>query len=877
MKRKSQQKNWIGKRMKNPLNKRILRELKHDFGKYFVIFMFMVLLISLVSGFLVADNSVVSTYYEGFTKYNLEDGHLSFNMELPESVQSSLEEKGNVTLYNLNYYEENLESGATLRIYQNREEVDLECLMSGTMASKKNEIVLDRMFARNANIEIGDTITLNKKEFKVTGMIAMVDYSSLFEKASDSMFDSINFGVASMSKEGIEYLNSTHITYNYAWTYPETIERTDKQKAKSKSDDFTDVLEDVIKEYDKNLVEEAIDAGKLRLVHEVLEKMESQYGSLSGYNTESGRKTLLTMINSALDAQGIDLEEEFDVSDSDLDLDPIEITTKDIQKAFDASQKELDQAKECLDTIEDRILDVEDYLPRYLNQAVNFVGDDAGSDKAMFVLFDYIVVAVLAFVFAVTISNTITSESTIIGTLRASGYTKGELIAHYMVLPVMITFIAAIIGNILGYTLLEDFFKDVYYNSYSLATYESLFNMEAFIDTTIIPIVLMFGINLFVLIRKLSLSPLKFIRKDLSRKKNRKAFPLSPKMKIMNRFKLRILFQNIPNYLTLFLGIFLGGALVVFGLMFGPLLDNYSQSSVDARICDYQYVLKEEVETENQQAEKFCMTSLNTTNENYLEDEISVYGIEKNSEYITQDISSGKVLISSAFANKFQLGKGDSFTLKDAYNGKVYSLEVDDIYDYEGGLLVLMPIDEYRTTFKESDTYFNGYFSNEKLDDIDSDAVMTIIDVSDLTKLADQMKVSMGDFMGLIKYFGIIMFLLLMYILSKQIIEKNAQSISMTKILGFTNTEISLLYILSTSIVVVLSLLISIPIIDHVLAWAFSSYIYTEMTGYIPYMIDYSCFVEMVFIGIVCYALISAIQYYKINKIPKSDALKNAE
>ena len=37
------------------------------------------------------------------------------------------------------------------------------------------------------------------------------------------------------------------------------------------------------------------------------------------------------------------------------------------------------------------------------------------SDKAMFLVFDYIVVAILAFVFAITISNTITEEAGVIG------------------------------------------------------------------------------------------------------------------------------------------------------------------------------------------------------------------------------------------------------------------------------------------------------------------------------------------------------------------------------------------------------------------------------------------------------------------------------
>ena len=45
----------------------------------------------------------------------------------------------------------------------------------------------------------------------------------------------------------------------------------------------------------------------------------------------------------------------------------------------------------------------------------------------------------MAFVFGITISNTIRKEAGVIGTLRASGYTRRELILHYMTLPVLVT------------------------------------------------------------------------------------------------------------------------------------------------------------------------------------------------------------------------------------------------------------------------------------------------------------------------------------------------------------------------------------------------------------------------------------------------------
>ena len=46
----------------------------------------------------------------------------------------------------------------------------------------------------------------------------------------------------------------------------------------------------------------------------------------------------------------------------------------------------------------------------------------------------YIIIVIMAFVFGITTSNTIAKEAGVIGTLRASGYTRGELVRHYMTL-----------------------------------------------------------------------------------------------------------------------------------------------------------------------------------------------------------------------------------------------------------------------------------------------------------------------------------------------------------------------------------------------------------------------------------------------------------
>jgi putative ABC transport system permease protein len=206
-----------------------------------------------------------------------------------------------------------------------------------------------------------------------------------------------------------------------------------------------------------------------------------------------------------------------------------------------------------------------------------------------------------------------------------------------------------------------------------------------------------------------------------------------------------------------------------------------------------------------------------------------------------------------------------------------YDFTIGGSYVYDAGLAVFLSREDYLDTFEKEDSDYTGYFSNRELEDLDEDSVASVITQEDLTKLSRQMRVSMGDFMKLYQYFGVLMFILLMYLLSKQIIEKNAQSISMAKILGFTDGEIGGLYIAATSVVVVLSLLLAVPITDLLLRFLFSSYLYTQMTGYVPYSVSGSTYVQMVLLGIASYGLVALIQMRKIKKIPKSDALKLAE
>ena len=270
------------------------------------------------------------------------------------------------------------------------------------------------------------------------------------------------------------------------------------------------------------------------------------------------------------------------------------------------------------------MLNITDYSAKYTNKSIMYAREDSTSDKATMMLMTYIVMVMIAFLFAVTTSNTISKEANVIGTLRAMGYSKGELIGHYMFLPMVVTVVGGIVGNVLGYTAFQKVFESVYYSNYSLPTYKMLWNMNAFLETTVVPFVLMLLVNFVMLSKKLKISPLNFIRGELKESGQKRLIKLPKKMPFFSKFRLRILFQNVPSYLTLALGVFLAGTLVVFGSMYGPLLDDYANIVKENQISKYQYVIINEAETKVSDAEKFCMTSLQTTDKKFIADDVTI-------------------------------------------------------------------------------------------------------------------------------------------------------------------------------------------------------------------------------------------------------------
>lgn len=919
------------RRIINPLIKRVPKELLGEWRKYLVIFLLLSMTIGFVSGMYVANHSMLISIANANRDNKLEDGHFELEKKASEEFLGAIEsgEKIDLRAYYIDEahkeIDEKIEEEAPKTL---KEEVEKE-----VRKTVKEEITKNVTDAVNeALAPFADFMSKEEKQAKIDEAVEKALDENYEKTVKEVLPDAIDEALKSK-----EYLDEKEKARKDAYkeAEDEINEEFDKQDAKKSKatleaeKNFKVTPVRVYENFYKDVTEDNdLDGnsdGKIRVY--AYEDYINMATFNEGRKPENDKEIAIDRmhaennglkIGDKIKVQG----KEFEITgllayvnyatlhekNTDFMFDAISFDVAMVTpeawdnlkgkthyvyafKYVDSFSNEAEQKKLSDDFMSALITqsikeenDLEDYVPEYLNQAVHFAPDDMGSDKEMGGVLLYILVIVLGFVFALTVMSTITKESTVIGTLRASGYTKGELIRHYMATPVAVTIFTALVGNILGYTVFKNIVVSMYFNSYSLPKYETYWYYEAFVKTTVVPVILMILINFVTVAYMLRLSPLRFIRRDLKTTRRKKAMRL-PRFKFLARFRLRVLLQNIPNYIVLFVGIYFVVFLMTFAFGLPTTLKNYQAHATDDMFAKYQYVLKSnededgnEINTKTPDAERFSMATLYTTDGKRVGEPISIYGLDADSNYIPLNgkVSGNEALISSAYADKFGLKEGDTVTLKARYTDDEYTFKIVGNYECISGLALYTSLDGFNEVFENPEGSFNGYLSNEEIKDIDPDYIAMTITEDDILKVSNQLNHSMGNYMNYFKVICLIAAAILIYLLTKVIVEKNENSISMVKILGYYNNEIASLYLLSTTVVVIISAIISALLGTRSLELVWHIILY-RMDGWLPAYVPFSSYLYIVLMVIAAYLIVMFIDYHRIKKIPMDQALKNVE
>ena len=727
------------KKKRNPLFRRVPRELLKDWRKYLVVCLFLVLTISFVSGMYVANGSMLAALDAGVTEYKREDGHFELNEEASNELLAAIEtgEKADVKQYYTDKaraeLDDKLEEEFKPKFDETfskefdtafREQVKSSLLASGldeTTAGVMTESAVEQ--AKNS----GAYDEAYKKAYEEA-------YTEACDRAYDEAWNKVLTEIDDKYADAAEKyeLDDTDFTPVKTRVYPnffrnETVEEngdgvadgTVRVYARTENVNLACLLDGRFPETTGEIAIDRMHADNVNLaVGDSITVGGQDYeivGLLAYVNyTTLHEKTTDLMFDALKFDVAMVTQEGFDRLS----------TPVHYGYAFKYENAPADEKEEK--TMSDDFLralltqtvtadnELSDYVPGYANPAVTFAPEDMGSDESMGGVLLNILIVIIAFIFAVTVSNTITQEASAIGTLRAMGYTRRELTMHYLAMPMIVTLIAACLGNLLGYTAAKQVVVTLYYNSYSLPGYKTLWNPSAFGKTTIIPLVLMLVVNLLVISRTLRHTPLQFLRHDLKKTKRKKALRLPP-WKLLRRFRMRIVLQNLPDYCILFAGVFFIMVLLAMAVGMPSTLKYYQSRVSDMMFANYQYVListEDEngnlIETDTPGVEAFGLHALQLRTPN-LDEEVSVYGIEPDSAYVQlqnlSELPEGEAYISAPLAEKYGLSKGDDVTLEEKYENESYTFTVAGIYDRCQSIALFLPMERYWTTFDLETSY----------------------------------------------------------------------------------------------------------------------------------------------------------------------------
>lgn len=916
----------FGKRPKNPLKKRILRDLRREWKRYLMIFLMLLVTIGFVSGMYVANNSMLKSLDENADKFNRESGHFELSARADEKLIAAIEtgETADVVAALKERAYSEAEEEVTDAVKEKLEENVREQVEKGIRDSVAAAVDQQLKAAEAMGVKTDEAQRQQTIDEAFDNAMAE-NYDKAVEEALEKAYESQEYTDA-LSDAMDEAKNEIDKTIDEKYT-----ELADRYKLNEKTEPVpVKVYELFCREPEEKLSADGEAKGKIR-VYSSRDEV-NRYDILSGEAPKNDREILIDRMHA--DNAGIKVGDTIYVGRADFTVSGLcsfsDYTTlyeNNSDTMFDALTFDVGMTTaEGFERVsgatryvyayiyEDKPVDVfaekqlsedflkslitqtasaeeeteiKDFVPAYLNHAITFAPNDFGNDKAMGGVLLYILVAVLAFISAVTINTALDKEASVIGTLRASGFTKGELVRYYMSAPLIVVAAAAIVGNILGYTCMKDLVVSMYYNSYSLPTYRTIWTSEAFLKTTIIPVIIMLVINFVVITRKLKLSPLRFLRHDLKKVRRKKAIRL-PRWKFFARFRMRVFLQNIPNYIMMFVGICFIMLMLSMVVGMPATLKYYQDSMTDMMISKEQVILASTeddegniIRTSAEGAEPFSIYSLERRSKGNSED-VSVYGTEQGSRYIdlSDDYFSGaaadEVYITTAYAEKFGVDKGDTIVLSEKYENVDYTWKVYDIYDYPAGIAVFMSNERFNDIFDRDEGSFSGYLSDTHIDDIDEKYIAKTITADDVLKAAKQLDHSMGDYMLYFQYVCVIVAAIILYLLTKIIIEKNERSISMVKILGYENGEISSLYLVTTAIVVFVTELLAI-VIGYQAMKAIWKIMLMRLGGYFAFVMPFSGFVKEFLLVFAAYLIITVFDFIRIKKIPKVLALKNVE
>ena len=799
--------------MQRILTRRILRDLRSHFLRYLALFILIVFGMYLIISIVGAAYTIVTNVGSYAEKNNMEDGEFSVFTPLTALQLSALRKNG-ITLEENFYVDYSLEDATTVRVYKNRDYINLVELYEGRLAETNYEIVLEKNFASVNGYYIGCTIKVEGETFTVTGIGTTSDYDAPLKELSDMMADSDSFGTAFVNDDAYENLKAggggTSEEYVYSYLLDGAMTHEELKAL------LSDTELDRKQVGDAYLLEMLAEAEKVK--NELNDKLDE-------------------IVNGANDlSSGLDTLTDYDAELLETLNSLSEILPQEVYNSLSAgilaytggvavSDEGASDMAEGVATLKKNLNELMDeyfaadisnltmFLKAEDNPRIGASSDDVMINKNAGSVAGIIVMVLFTYIISIFVVHNIDEESSVIGAHYALGIKRKMLMRHYLKLPVLIAFIGGLVGLILGFSPIGiDLQMAEPLSYFSLAELQPVYPAGLLIYGIVMPPVIAGIVNYLAVRKRLDCPVLQLMRREQKSVSIKKV-----ELKgndFIKLFRIRQFLREIRTSLAVLGGLFLSLLVLMLGVNCYVLCEHISTENRADILYEYMYTYKYPTTEVPDGGEACYMEDLKKEAFGYNLN-VVVLGIDEDNPYYEFDVSDGKnqITASSAFAYKYGVEEGDKIILSDEVNEMDYGFSVVAVEDYSVGLYVFMDIDSMRELFGQEEGYYNVVLSDRALN-IDSGRLYAVTAKSDIAKSADVSAELMQSMIFTMISASVIVFIAVMYLMIKVMIDRSAAGISILKIFGYRNREVRKLYLDGNFIMILLGSLVCIPSVE---------------------------------------------------------------
>lgn len=857
--------------MQKILRKRVVRELKSNFFRYFSLYLLIVMGMYVVVSIIGAADTIIYRVDQMANENQLEDGEFGVFVPLAKEQIEGLERQG-ITLEKMFYLDYSMNDHSTVRIYKNREKINLIRLEQGRMAEKSREVVIEKRYSEEHKLSIADTIQIGEDAFKIVGIGVTPDYDAPLKSLSDNSVDSEQFGLGFVTKEQYEVLKCQGEyakTEEYIYSYRLNHTMTD--------DELKDELCEF--DFDRNRVSDAYLLDLIKTEEAYKKELKRGVRTLVDGSKEVSKALnqlkecnpeLMKTISGLPDSYG---EFKQGVQEYLLGEEVATAGSGEVADGMKVLQEKIEVLLNEYPSFE--LENLTQFIAADENPRIKASSNDVIINKSVCLVAGIIIVILFTYVIAVFIIHKMEEDSSMIGTLYALGVKKKDLHISYLTLPVVITLLGGITGTILGFSK-----YGIYYQMESVIAYFSLCSMKYVYPFYLImygvmmPPIVASIVNSHMIHKKLSQPALKLIK--MEHKEHKVHNIRLGNMGFVRRFQIRQLLRELRSSCTVVLGMFITLLVMMIGIDCYAICHNmsvdYKKDTKFHAMYTYKY-------PEKQVPSKGVGGYIKTlTKEAYgYQHDVFLLGIDKNNPYFNIPSIKGKnkVVIASSTAQKYKLNVGDKLVLTDSVNEVDYAFTVDAVTPYSVGLYVFMDIDSMRELFGKKESYYNVVFTSDDIS-IEPERLLTVTTKENISKSSDVFIRNMMPMILLLIGCSTIIFCVVMYLMMKVMIDRSALPISLIKIFGFRTGEIKRLYLNGNFYIIGVGALLGVPLSKKLIDMIFPRFISNVACGH-NLNISWKLY-GLIYLGIlVCYIVVNQLLVGRLRNIAPAIILKQRE